>query len=76
VALERSEPVISLIFSVCSIVEGGACHELAPIALNPEATMRECLIASQIEGAKWVVDHPNFYIHRATCQPAGSFAKI
>ena len=68
--------MIALIFSVCSIVEGASCHELLPIQLRPEATMVGCLLASQIEGAKWVVDHPNFYVQRATCQPPNSFAKI
>jgi len=68
--------VIALILSVCSIVEGAACRELPPIPLEPQTTMMGCLIASQVEGAKWVVDHPNFYVHRATCRPPGSFAKI
>ena len=35
-----------------------------------------CLMASQVEGAKWVASHPNQYISRITCQPAGRFAKI
>lgn len=68
--------MIALIFSVCSIVEGAACHDLPPIPLQAEATMKHCLMASQIEGAKWAVDHPNFYIHKATCQPPNTFAKI
>jgi hypothetical protein len=68
--------VIALVFSVCSIVEGAACHELPPISLRPEVTMAGCMIASQVEGAKWIVDHPNYYIQRATCQPPHSFARI
>jgi hypothetical protein len=35
-----------------------------------------CVLASQIEGARWVVAHPNHYIQRATCRPAGTYAKI
>ena len=31
-------------------------------------------MASQIEGAKWIMEHPNFYIKRVTCQPSGKFA--
>jgi hypothetical protein len=68
--------VIQLIFSVCSIVEGAACQELPPIPLKPEATLTACFMASQIEGAKWAARNPNFYIHKATCQPAGVFVKI
>jgi hypothetical protein len=33
-------------------------------------------MASQIEGAKWAMGHPNYYIQRATCRPAGTFVKI
>jgi hypothetical protein len=57
-------------------VEGAACRELPPIPLRPETTISDCFMASQIEGANWMVRHPNFYIHKATCQPSGSFANI
>lgn len=69
-------PMLQLVFSVCSIVEGASCRELPPIPLNEETTMVGCLMASQIEGAKWVAAHLNEYIRRITCQPAGRFAKI
>jgi hypothetical protein len=49
---------------------------LPPIPLKPEATLSACFMASQIEGAKWVARNPNFYIHRATCRPAGVFEEI
>jgi hypothetical protein len=68
--------VIELIFSVCTIVEGATCHELPPIALNAQASITDCFMASQIEGAKWAMGHPNYYIQRATCRPAGTFVKI
>jgi hypothetical protein len=67
--------VIELIFSVCTIVEGATCRELPPVPLMPQASMHDCLMASQIEGAKWVVGHPNYYISRIACRPAGKFAK-
>lgn len=68
--------MIELVFSVCTIVEGASCQQLPPIPLRPEATISDCFAASQIEGAKWAVGHPNYYIYRATCRPAGAFAKI
>lgn len=68
--------MLQLVFSVCSIVEGAACHELAPIPLKEDTTMIGCLMASQVEGAKWVASHLNQYISRITCQPAGRFARI
>jgi hypothetical protein len=40
-----------------------------------DTTMVGCLMASQIEGAKWIVDHPNFYIRKVTCQPQGKVAQ-
>ena len=68
--------MLQLIFSVCSIVQGASCHELPPIPLQEGTTMMGCAMASQIEGAKWVVAHPNHYITRATCRPVGQCAKI
>lgn len=68
--------MLQLIFSVCSIVEGATCHELPPIPLQQGTSLMACAMASQIEGAKWVNAHPNHYIQKATCKPAGEFAKI
>lgn len=68
--------MLQLVFSVCSIVEGAGCRELPPMPLRENTTLMECVMASQIEAAKWARAHPNFYITRATCRPAGLFAKI
>jgi len=68
--------MLQLIFSVCSIVEGAGCRELPPVPLRENTTLMECAIASQIEGARWVAAHPNYYITRARCSPAGKFVKI
>lgn len=68
--------MFELILTVCSIVAGASCHEEHPIQLYENADMRGCLIASQIEGAKWVETHPNHYIAKYTCQPARMFRKI
>ncbi len=68
--------MLQLIFSVCSIVEGAACHSLPPVPLQENTTMIACLMASQVEGAKWAAAHPNQYIQKVTCEPAGHFAKL
>jgi hypothetical protein len=68
--------LLQLVFSVCSILEGAACHELPPMPLQQNTTAIACLMASQIEGAKWVAAHPNQYIQKARCEPAGQFAKL
>lgn len=70
------QPILQLIFSVCSIVEGAACRELPPIPLKEGTTMMQCLIGSQVEGAKWIAAHPNEQITKIACQPAGRYAKI
>ena len=66
----------NIMITVCSIVHGANCHELQPIRLDENTMMIGCMLASQFEGAKWVETHPNYYLIRATCQPAGRFAKL
>lgn len=67
--------MLELVFVVCSIVEGQSCRQLPPIALEPEAQIVACMMATQIEGAKWAEAHPNHYIQRATCKPVGQYAR-
>jgi hypothetical protein len=64
-----------LIFTVCSVVVGASCRDANPIQLEAYVGPIGCLIASQIEGAKWVEAHPNFYVARYTCQPARMYAR-
>jgi hypothetical protein len=68
--------VYELVLTVCSVVAGASCSQANPIQLQENVGMTGCLIASQIEGARWVETHPNFYISRYTCQPAKVFARI
>ncbi len=67
--------MLEIVFVVCSLVEGAKCRELSPLPLQPDAHIIACLIATQVEGAKWSQTHPNQYIVRSTCQPAKMFAK-
>jgi hypothetical protein len=80
VAVEMVNPgegnMYVLIFTVCSIVHGANCRELSPLPLDANTQVIGCAIASQMEGAKWVAGHPNYYVQKATCQPAGRFAKL
>ena len=64
---------LELVFTVCTIVQGANCRS-EPVMLQSEASMVACIMASQIEGAKWVLRNPNFYIQKATCRPAKMFA--
>ena len=60
--------MLELVFTVCSIVQGAYCHALQPVRLDENTMMIGCMI---FEGALWAETHPNYYITRATCQPAG-----
>ena len=68
--------MLELIFTVCSLTHGANCHELLPVTLDDNVTIVGCMMASQIEGAKWADVHPNHYIYRATCRPAKTFANL
>jgi hypothetical protein len=74
--LQGLSVMLELVFTVCSIVQGANCHALQPLRLEENTMMIGCMMASQFEGARWVGTHPNYYITRATCQPAGQFAKL
>lgn len=63
--------MLELILTVCSITQGAHCRDLKPITFQEQVMATGCIMASQIEGAKWISAHPNFYIQKATCQPAG-----
>ena len=68
--------MIQLIFTVCSIVQGAACHKLPPIPLDEGVGMMGCMIASQQIGAKYAIEHPNHYVSRATCKPVSNYANL
>jgi len=67
---------LELVITVCSVLQGASCRELNPIPLQENTHMIACMMASQIESAKWVDAHPNFYVARSTCQPAKTFSKL
>jgi hypothetical protein len=62
-----------LVLTVCSLVQGAQCRELPAIPLEASISPMTCVVASQIEGAKWISEHPNFYLHRMTCEAKSTF---
>ena len=64
-----------LILTVCTLVQGAHCKDLASVKIDSSSTPMACLVASQMEGANWINEHPNFYLHKVTCQPYGIFTK-
>ncbi len=68
---------LQLVFVVCSLLEGGgACRALPPIVLQEDTTLIGCVIASQVEAARYVAAHPNHQVVRATCEPAGVYSRL
>jgi hypothetical protein len=65
--------MLELILTVCTIVQGASCR-MEPLLLQDGASMMNCIMATQIEAAKWVQQNPNYYVQKATCQPAKKFA--
>jgi hypothetical protein len=65
--------MLELVLTVCSIVHGANCHQ-EPLPLQADTSLIGCMLASQIEGAKWVEHNPNYYIQRASCRPANRMA--
>jgi hypothetical protein len=63
-----------LVLTVCTLAKT-ECRELPPIPLQPEVGVIGCAMAAQTIGAKWVVDHPNFYVQRARCAPFNRYAR-
>ena len=68
--------MLELVFTVCSVVQGAHCTELQPFRLDENSLPIACVMASQFEAAEWVRTHPNFYVVRATCPPAGRYANL
>jgi hypothetical protein len=64
-----------LVFTVCSVLIGASCREVNPIQLEEHVGLMGCLVASQVEGARWAETHPNFYVAKYTCQHAKTYAR-
>ena len=65
--------MIELVLTVCTVVQGANCRN-EPIPFQGSAGMVECLMASQVEAARWIEHNPTFYVRRITCRPAKRLA--
>lgn len=65
--------MIELVLTVCTVVQGVSCRN-EPIPIQGSAGIAECLMASQIEAARWSEHNPDFYVRRITCRPAKKLA--
>ena len=56
----------TLILVFCLIGAPGECREIQP-SLEPMG-LHECLFAGQLEGARWLDEHPKWQLARVKCQ--------
>lgn len=55
-----------LILVFCLVAEPADCREVQP-SLEPMG-LHECMIAGQVEGAKWLDEHPSWRLERVKCE--------
>lgn len=70
--------MIQIVLTVCSILHGASCKEVALASADENATEIACQmgVVGVAEAAKWIAEHPNYSLARWHCQVAGQFAKI
>jgi hypothetical protein len=59
--------MIELIVSACLISDPMHCQDVALKFSHDATSMRECVMSSQIETARWSGDHPEWHVKRMSC---------
>ena len=67
--------MIEILFSVCHVADPVRCKEERLSFLAENVTPHQCMTMGLIEIAKWSGGHPNWWVQRWTCVPAGRVAK-
>lgn len=70
----KENPVIELIFTACSIVQGAHCREVSLV--YSDISLITCATQAQQPIADWMLTHPNWTVSRWQCRPAGQYARI
>ena len=65
-----------LVMRVCLIADPAQCRDLPSLPLSEGTTLIGCALAVQIEGAKWQMAHPNWFVARSRCQPVSHVADL
>ena len=70
--------MIQIVLTVCSILHGASCKEVALASADENATQISCQmgVIGMAEAAKWVSEHPNYSLQRWHCQIAGLTANL
>lgn len=67
--------MISIFFSVCSIVAGAQCKDIE-VPLRDDASMMACMMRGQFDLAAWAESHPNWNVVKYRCGPTGQYANL
>lgn len=67
--------VIEVLFSVCHVADPARCKDERLSFLAESVTPHQCMTVGLVEIAKWREAHPNWWVQRWTCGPAGRVAK-
>lgn len=60
--------LVTLSMMFCLVADPTKCQTVHPVVPDDQPlTMSSCQIAGQIEGAKWVTEHPKYLLHRVKC---------
>jgi len=68
--------MIELVFAACLIEQPSQCKEVYLNFEGASVTPQQCMMSGQLEMAKWIGDHPNWWIKKWRCGAAGQTAKI
>ncbi len=66
--------MIEILLSVCLIAGPERCKDERLSFIAENITPRQCMSTGQIEIAKWTEAHPNWWVKRWSCGPAGRAA--
>jgi hypothetical protein len=69
--------MLSLMMTLCLLSDPSKCEQRELVFSNDSVTQIQCTmgIAGQHEMAEFIKAHPNKFIARWSCRPAGQFAK-
>lgn len=74
--IKRVHKMIELALIVCLSADPAKCKDVGLTYASESVTPQQCMMRAIPEVAKWTGEHPNWYVKKWSCRPAGHFAKI
>ncbi len=67
--MHRVQPMsVQLVLVYCLTAEPSRCIEQRPLPADHSAGLMACLTAAQIEAARWLVMHPDYFLAEYRCE--------